>query len=387
MRLSPTIQTSVRVISLAFAIACLTATATAAEITRIWLSHRANDPSKLVVNWESPAVGDAEVQFAAQGKPPQKVKVDEQATLHHVEIPLAESNTEYRYSVRTGEDRSAEAIFKSYPTDTLRVAIVADWQGKPNLDAILKDGANVLMTAGDNIPSLHGPCPQGVTDCTKPYSDLIDKYPQLFRSIPFMPALGNHDREIRPRGDKPPVEPVYDVDATAFRKFFELPGDEWKWQFDLPAFGVRFIALDLNHIQDFGTTWQTCHAYDPSSEQFRWYEKLMTGPSPPFVVTIYNENNSAMRKREGGAWGKLFPRGTIAVTGFGYYAERAEVDGFSYYNTSLGVGAKYPDAQSKFFESTGSYVLLTIRPEEMVVELKNLEGKTLDRKQFAPRGK
>ena len=38
------------------------------------------------------------------------------------------------------------------------------------------------------------------------------------------------------------------IDATAFRRFFELPGDEWKWHFDVPDFDVRFIALDLNHI-------------------------------------------------------------------------------------------------------------------------------------------
>jgi hypothetical protein len=89
-------------------------------------------------------------------------------------------------------------------------------------------------------------CGEGVTDCTKPYSQLIAKYPALFRSTPFMPAPGNHDREIRPRGSNPPAEPVYDIDATAFRKFFELLDDEWNWHFDIPEFGVRFAALDLN---------------------------------------------------------------------------------------------------------------------------------------------
>jgi len=32
---------------------------------------------------------------------------------------------------------------------------------------------------------------------------------------------------------------------------------------------VTFLALDLNHITDFGTTWQTCHGYSPASDQFR----------------------------------------------------------------------------------------------------------------------
>jgi hypothetical protein len=76
-----------------------------------------------------------------------------------------------------------------------------------------------------------------------------------------MPVLGNHVKVIRPRGDKPPDEPVYDISATAFRKFFDLPNDEWRWYFDVPDFDVRFVALDLNHISDLGTTWQSCHSY------------------------------------------------------------------------------------------------------------------------------
>jgi hypothetical protein len=324
------------------------------------------------------------VRFGAESKPPQSLTVEESVTLHHVEIPLPEKNTAYRYSVQTGTEHSAEATFKAYPTDTLRVAVVADWAGRPKLDAIIKDDVHLLLTAGDNIGSLHQRCGPGAIDCTKPYGELIDAYPVLFRSVPFMPALGNHDREIRPRGDKPPTEPVYDVEAAAFRKFFALPDDEWKWHFDVPDFGLRFVALDLNHTSDLGTTWQTCHPFDKQSEQFQWYEKLMTGPNPPFVVTLYNESNSGMRSKEGGAWGKLFGRGTIAITGFGYFAERAEVDGFTYYNTALGVGAKYPDRQSKFFEGVASYVLLTITNDKMVVELKGLDGRVLDRKEFAP---
>ena len=205
-----------------------------------------------------------------------------------------------------------DATFKAYPTDVLRVAVVADWQGKPNLDAILQDDVHLLLTAGDNIACLHRLCGVGVKDCTKPYGELIDRYPDLFRSTPFMPVLGNHDREIRPRGPKPPAEPVYDIDATAFRKFFELPGDEWKWHFDVPDFGVRFVALDLNHISDMGTTWQTCHPFDKDSAQYQWYEKLMTGPSRRCVVTLYNERNASVRAQVGGSWGKMLRRGTIS---------------------------------------------------------------------------
>ena len=116
----------------------------------------------------------------------------------------------------------------------------------------------------------------------------------------------------------------------------------------MPDFGVRFVALDLNHISDMGTTWQTCHPFDKDSAQYQWYEQLMGGPMPPLVVTLYNERNASVRSQVGGSWGTMLRRGTIAITGFGYFAERAEVDGFTYYNTSLsGKGDKYPDPKSQ----------------------------------------
>ena len=265
-----------------------------AAITRVWLSHHTQDPSKLVVNWETAQPGNSVVQFAPRGMQLDTVSIDEQVTLHHVEIPLERKNTIYRYSVASGQERSAEFTFKGYPIDALRVAIVADWAGKPKLDALVKDDVHLLLTAGDNIGSLHQRCGAGVKDCTKPYSELIDAYPQIFRSTPFLPALGNHDREIRPRGDRPPAEAVYDLEATAFRKFFALPGDEWKWFFDVPDFKLRFVALDLNHTSDLGTTWQTCHAFDAQSEQYRWLSQL-DWEHPPRLITIYNERNATVR--------------------------------------------------------------------------------------------
>ena len=307
----------------------LTASPALGQVERVWLTHRSKDPGKIVVNWMTGEPGDSTVRFGLSDDYAEERTIAGDRTLHHVEIPLAKANTTYHYSVRTGDQVSEDAKFKSYPTDKLRVAVVADWQSRPDLSAIVADDVHLLLTAGDNISRVHQLCGPGNKACIKPYAELIDRYPELFRTTPFMPILGNHDKEIRPRGSKLPEEPVYDIDATAFRRFFELPGDEWKWDFEIPAFGVRFIALDLNHTSDHGTTWQACHAFDENSEQFRWYRELMSGPSPPFTVTLYNERNGSIRSKAQGGWGDLFRKGSIAITGFGYYAERAEVDGFS----------------------------------------------------------
>jgi hypothetical protein len=141
-----------------------------------------------------------------------------------------------------------------------------------------------------------------------------------------MPCLWNHDHQIRPVGDQkgsPPPVPAYDMGATAFCKFFPLPGKRWIWHFDVPAFHARFIALDLSHINHHGTTRQSCHNFDQASEQFRWY-KPVTESRPPgyLVVTLQNEHNSKMREQEGHAWEEMYRKGTIVVSGAGYYAQR-----------------------------------------------------------------
>jgi hypothetical protein len=261
------------------------------------------------------------------------------------------------------------------------VAVIADLQGTPDLAAILNDDVHILMTAGDNIPNLWQ-----AGGGTRAYSKLIDAYPELFRATIFMPVLGNHDKEVRPRGDAPPKEPVYDVNAAAFREFFELPDDEWKWHFDVPAFDVQFVALDLNHTSDMGTTWQACHPFAAGSEQFEWYDRLSRRTDRRFIVTLYNEQNASMRAKEGGRWRQMFSRGTVCITGFGYFAERAVFEGHPYFNTSVnGRGDRYPDPKSVFLAGRDSYVLLTVRrePGEMVVDLKDLDGEVLDRTRYS----
>lgn len=365
------------------------AAASAADIERIWLTHQTTSPSKIVVNWESAAAGNSVVEFGPGAEPTERVVREESVTLHHVEIPLAKKGGAIHYRVRTGTDASAVHSFKGYPEDELRVAVVAD-TGFAKGDwaaAVLREQPHLLLSAGDHVPALHKGAPVREEDAAA-FSALVASAPELFQSTPWLAALGNHDREIRPRGPKPPPEPVYDIEAKAFRSFVALPGDEWHWHFDLPDFGVRFIALDLSHLSDMGTTWQTCHPFARNGVQFGWFRDLMAASKQPFVITLYNERNSTVRGLEGGEWGRMIARGSLAITGFGYFAERAEVDGFSFYNTSIsGTGERYADPKSTVFESKDNFVLLTFRrqPMRLIVELKSLAGEVIDRKEFSPR--
>jgi hypothetical protein len=312
---------------------------------------------------------------------------DETGILHHVQVPLPESGS-LHYRVRTGNDTSAVHKLREAPSDEFRVVVIGDAGYAKNRwgAAVLKEKPHLLLTAGDNVASLHSGTPVNRDDHTA-FSRLIDADPELFQTTPILPALGNHDREFRPRGPKPPAEPVYDIEASAFRSFFALPGDEWIWTFAVPKFGVRFAALDLNHLSDFGTTWQTCHPWQRGTEQFNWYQKLSAMSRDPFLITIYNEQNSRVRGLEDGEWGRMIRRGTLAITGYGYFAERAEVDGFSFYNTCLdGTGDKYADPKSQLLESADNYVVLTFRPgAPLKVDFKRLDGGLIDSREFKPR--
>lgn len=352
----------------------------AGEIERIWLTHASNDPSKMVINWETAAPGDSVVELGTQGKLNQRFGDERPVTRHQVEVPIGQRDAVYSYRVRSGPEVSAVATFKGYPTQELRIAVVGNWGYAAGKDtqAILADDVHLLLTLGDNVPSLHQPGLEG----TKAFGALVDAHRELFRRTPLLPILGNHDREITPRGPKPPAHPVYDVEASAYREFFALPGDEWKWHFDVPEFDLRLIALDLNHIQDFGTTWQTCHAWQPDSPQFRWYAETMARSPQGFVVTLMNERHTQLQGLTQGAWHEHFRQGSALLTGFGYFADRARLEGgLPYYNTSLkGDGDLYPDPRSQFHAREDNYLLLrfTAGAPEATVQCKSLTGEVLE---------
>ena len=85
------------------ALLCLCPSLAQAEITRIWLTHKTNDPSKIAVNWMTEEPGDSVVRYGLTAEYGETVRIDEKTTLHHVEIPLTKKHTTYHYSVSTGD--------------------------------------------------------------------------------------------------------------------------------------------------------------------------------------------------------------------------------------------------------------------------------------------
>src|SRR4051794_9745168 len=111
-----------RIVALFAALAMLAARDGVAQVERVWLTHRTNDPGRLVVNWTTKEPGDSVVRFSTTDRYGQSARDEEPTILHRVEIAIPEKDVTYHYRVATGPHRSADATFKGYPTDELRVA-------------------------------------------------------------------------------------------------------------------------------------------------------------------------------------------------------------------------------------------------------------------------
>lgn len=347
-----------------------------AEVERVWVSCRRSEFSHVVICWETSTPCESIVHYGSSDVCLKERRGPGSATRHAVEIPLPETGPLY-YRVVDGENRTGAVELPDFRSNELRLAVVGNWSSRRPLDALRKDAPHLLLTAGDNVPRLWDETQRGNRSNLAPYRRLLDTYPEFLPRVVLMPVLGNHDREILPRGERFPPEPTYDPDAVAFRTFFELPDDEWKWALALPGFGVRLIALDLNHTSDMGTTWQTCHPFAKDSEQFSWFDHETSSAREPFVIALQNEQNCGMRGKEQGAWKALFGRCNAVVTGFGYYAEHAEVDQTVYLNTSLnGHGTQYKDPAAVKIVGEDTYLLLTVARDAgtMTAAFKNLDG-------------
>ncbi|WP_417746751.1 hypothetical protein [Rosistilla oblonga] len=118
------------------------------------------------------------------------------------------------------------------------------------------------------------------------------------------------------------------------------------------------------------------------------YPKLFRSiPFLPALGKHYREIRN-IRNQAKGKWHDLFRKGTLCITGFWYYTERAKIDGFPYCNTLLsGTGNQYPYPHSKFLAGEDSYALLTFDrgARTMTVKIKGLDGDVLERKEFEKR--
>ncbi len=82
-----------------------------AEGWRIWLSHRSNDPSSIVISWQTDLPGDSVVYYGVANEEEHRQAQDENVTLHHVEIPLVKKDCIYQYRVEKQMGKASPTLF------------------------------------------------------------------------------------------------------------------------------------------------------------------------------------------------------------------------------------------------------------------------------------
>lgn len=348
----------------------LTSSQLDAKVERIWLSFPDEAAERIAIQWETSERTLSRLRIAPQDMEWVLVEDAELKVRHSIEVPIPKRDVEYQYQIWDGKEWMAAESFKALPTKHLSLALIANlgYAKERSLDQILKDDPHVLLSGGDNVPSLHekGRIAQDA------YRAVIDENPKLFRRIPFMPILGNHDHEIKPRGQiKYPKEAVYDIDAQSFRDFFVLPGKEWIWELNFKEFNLRLLGLALHHLSDHGTTWQSASAWDENSEQFRWYQDRLATDAPAFTLTLINENIRFADSSKNAHWKSAFLKSQAVISGFGYFGERALIgSSLPYYNTSLKAdGDLYQHPKSEFVTRINHYLYLSVEREAPSVKV------------------
>lgn len=350
-------------------------------IARIWLTHPVRDASVLMVNWTTETPGPSRVDFGPTAGLGSRAGAVASVGLHQVPIPFPASGDLY-YRVSTGNRCSAVHRVKSYGGDELRVAFAANWRARPSLDALVAADPHVLVSCGDLVPDVIDFQQPGGRLNVGPFLALVGAYPALFARTPFLAVPGNHDRQVGFRLVQPPAAPVYDLEASAFRRVFPLPEGGTMWHVDWPAFDLRLVGLDLSHTADGGTTWQSCPDFGPDSAQLRWYRGVMGSSAQRHVVTVYNEWHHLMGRLAEGAWMGQIRRGSAAVSGFGLFSERADFEGLPCFNTSLATGPIYGHGgRTRFYQKAPGFLLLRFPRGggPMAAEFVGLNGSAMNR--------
>ncbi len=383
---------SVKILVIGVILEVFCAGTSAGRIRQVWMTHKSHRPDAIVISWLSEKPGNSFVGFGTGPDCDQHVLVEEEVLLHHVEIPIPEKDVVYYYYVQTGDQKSPVRSFKGYPSDTLRIAITADFLHQHDISPILKDDIHLFVTAGDHLRwGLHSYCqPEDgkniIPVCNEAWANFVDYASGILSVTPFMPSLGNHDRQIRPRTDTCTAKNimVYDTTAAAYRHFFELPGREWLWYFDIPEFGIRFITVDDAHYLNQGEILQASHSLAGGAEQTVWFDSVLARSKDiPFIIVLHNTVNSILRNADHGRWEERLKKCTLTVSGYGYYAEREVYNGKTYYNvSSTGGGPYYGKIREGFRDLSDNYLLLTFIKGEKIMkaQLKSLEkpGLVLD---------
>ena len=216
-------------------------------------------PDSIVVVWEDNQSTPGAVEFgrtpelgrrANELVPPQRSTETGPHWIHQVSVPLHEPpRSEVFYRVRSGELRSPVRSFRVAPakgTDKWTMAVYGDSRSNPRVhrriaEAISRAEVDLIVHTGDIVGS--------GTRYPSWRREFFDPLKPILGRIPWISALGNHER-----------------DARHYFDYMALPGNERYYTFDFA--NAHFICLDSNGWIDKG----------PGSKQYAWLQEELKKP-------------------------------------------------------------------------------------------------------------
>jgi len=151
-------------------------------------------------------------------------------TCHSVLLQDLEPGTTYSYDVLKDGTGAGKGSFTTVPEGehAFSFSILGDTQGTENpahqaaVQAVLAEKPDLVFNTGDLVSDGRD---------SSHWADFFQVNAELMRSIPYYPALGNHDRH-----------------SSLYFNFFALPGNEAYYSFDRGA--AHFVCLDSPGLPD-----------------------------------------------------------------------------------------------------------------------------------------
>ncbi|HIA94168.1 MAG TPA: metallophosphoesterase family protein [Candidatus Marinimicrobia bacterium] len=299
---------------------------------------------------------------------------------HEMILSNLKPNTQYTYHIG-GHGLSEEmGQFTTFPDEIepFQFAILGDTRSRhdvhsKHVDRIIQKNPLFVLNTGDMVGNglnIHH------------WETFFDVTKNLMRSIPYFPALGNHEK-----------------DSKYYFDFFNLPGNERYYSFSVGD--ALFISLDLEGIE-YQTPeylkkenreffWEN-HEIAYFKKQKEWLEHTLTLHDDAGFIFVYFHKPliSVKKSRVNGAkmrrkfWGNIFERHGVQVvfSGHDHHYHHA-MSGGTHYITTAGGGAKLYDIDARQPETvkaikTEHFIMADVRKKTTILNVIDINGNKID---------
>ena len=324
-------------------------------------------PDSIVIMWETNTATDSQVDYDDGVSDPVSFYVDESVKIHEVLVDGLAADTEYYYTVTSGDVTSITSTFATAPETERNFRFVAYGDTRTNAKAHAAVIQGIINTPG-GLPELvihTGDLVESGDDYGQWGRQFFDPAYALMINTPLLPIIGNHEGS-----------------GNLFRDFFSLGNnDDW---FAFTYGGVRFIGLNTHNP-----------SYSPGSTQHDWLlaelQSSEYNDATWHIVYFHHPPySSGSHGGEAGVQNNLVPLFEqygvdMVFNGHDHHYERSFKDGV-YYIVAGGGGAPLrdinvnPNPYQIYAESTYHHCVIDVDVEnsQLIFEARYNDGTVLD---------